>query len=110
MNSEKTNQIIIIPPSTSTITLTVMLYHFGSGIQLATSGIWSASTSLLRWMIDYIINRQIFDICGKLIINENNHLFRRHSGGLLNEKLLQWYDSLQIHLCLNSNYYKVIVR
>ena len=86
-----------------------MLYHFGSGIQLATSGIWSASTSLLRWMIDYIINRQIFDTCGKLIINENNHLFRRHSGGLLNEKLLQ-YDSLQIHLCLNSNYYKVIVR
>jgi len=83
MNSEKTNQIIIIPPSTSTITLTVMLYHFGSGIQLATSGIWSASTSLLRWMIDYIINRQIFDTCGKLIINENNHLFSETFGWII---------------------------
>jgi len=38
------------------------------GIQLATSGTWSASNSLLRWMIDYIINCQVFDTFGKLII------------------------------------------
>ena len=46
------------------------------GIQLATSGTWSASNSLLRWMIDYIINCQIFDTFGKLII-----------------KLMQWKQS-----------------